>query len=800
MRVPLSWLREFVPTDMAPDELADLMTLRGVKVEGVLHPWEGLEGVVVARVLEVRDHPNSQKLCLARVQTGAGELELVVGVRNMGAGDLVPLAPPGARVPSLPEPLGAREIRGVVSNGMLCSSRELGLSADHTGILLLNDAGFEPGVDLKSALGLDAPVFDIEVEPNRPDFLSVYGVAREVAVITGVPLSAPGNVDGEVEEVTADVATVRIDAPEGCPRYLARVVRGTTAGPSPILVQARLAAAGMRPISAVIDATNYAMLELGQPLHGFDMNLLSGPGIVVRRAVEGERLTTLDDIERALAPEDLLICDLDKPVALAGVMGGATSEVSDATTDVLIEAAYFTRTGVLRTARRLDLHTEASHRFERGTDPEGLDRAAARCAKLVAEWTGAHVLRGITAAGSVEARRWVPVRPARAEALLGYEVATADVRTVFDRLGMAVRDVGEQLVEVEIPGFRVDIEREVDLIEEVARIQGYERVGSTLPRSTHAGGMPQPYRFARVVKEALVRAGFREIRPFPFASAEDVALTGDQDAIAVANPLRAEEGFLRTRLVPGLLHTVARNQALGVRSLALFEVSTVFRAGDPVSERRKVALAMSGSSAEGWSAPEREFDALDVRGALEALMEELGVANWALGDPLGGPFHPGRSASVLLGGERAGVIGEIHPRVAGSLGIDGRVAVAEIEFDALMAAAEKGFSFHDVPRFPPVRRDLAFVLAEDVPAGSVLASLREAGGALLERSEIFDVFRAASLSPGKKSLAFALDFRAADRTLTDEEAEASVAIIVQRLADEFGGELRASPGDKPNEQ
>ena len=794
MRVPLSWLRDFVPTDMAADELADLMTLRGVKVDAVLHPWAGLQGVVVARVLDVADHPNSQKLCLARVQTGAGELDVVVGVRNMRPGDLVPLAPPGARVPSLPEPLGAREIRGVVSNGMLCSSRELGLSADHTGILLLNETGLEPGTDLKIALGLDAPVFDIEVEPNRPDFLSIYGVAREVSVITGVAISEPDLSLEELDADAGDTATVRIDAPDGCPRYLARVVRGTAPGSSPILVRARLSAAGMRPISAVVDATNYSMLELGQPLHGFDMNLLSGPGIVVRRAVEGESLTTLDDVERELAPEDLLICDMEKPVALAGIMGGATSEVSDATTDVLIEAAYFTRTGVLRTARRLDLHTEASHRFERGTDPESLDRTAARCAKLMAEWTGASVLRGVAAAGAMEARRWVSVRPARAGALLGYDVTPTDARTVFDRLGMTVREGGDRLLDIEIPGYRVDIEREVDLIEEVARIQGYERVGSTLPRSTHAGGMPAPYRFARAVKEALVRAGFREIRPFPFASEHDVALTGDQDAIPVANPLRAEEGFLRTRLVPGLLHTVARNQAWGVRTVALFEVSTVFRTNDPVSERRKVALAMSGSSDEGWSAPEREFDALDVRGALEALMEELGVTDWALGDPLAGPFHPGRSASVLLGGERSGVLGEIHPRVAASLGIEGRVAVAEIEFDALMAAADKDISFRDVPRFPPVRRDLAFVLDEDVPAGAVIAALREAGGDLLDRAEIFDLFRGASLPSGKKSLAFSLDFRAPDRTLTDEEAEASVATIVQRIAGEFGGELRTAAG------
>ena len=337
MRIPLASLREYAPTDMPVDELADLITHRGVKVEGVLQPWEGLEGVVVARVLEVRDHPNSDKLWLARLQHAAGEIELVVGVRNMAPGDLVPSAPPGARVPVLAEPLGQREIRGVVSHGMLCSPRELAISGDHGGILLLNDEALEIGTDLKRALELDQPVLDIEVEPNRPDFLSIVGVAREVSAATGVPLLEVDHTVAESTEEAAAVASVRIDAPNACPRYLARVIRGVTHGPSPLRAQARLTACGMRPIDAVVDATNYTMLELGQPLHGFDLSTLAGPGIVVRHASDGERLTTLDDVERELVAADLLICDLEQPVAIAGVMGGHTSEVSDTTTDVLLE-------------------------------------------------------------------------------------------------------------------------------------------------------------------------------------------------------------------------------------------------------------------------------------------------------------------------------------------------------------------------------------------------------------------------------------------------------------------------------
>lgn len=790
MRVPVSWLREFAPTEQGAKELAELLIPRGVKVEDVLLPWDGLEGVVVVRVEEVRDHPHADKLCVARVAHGSGEVELVVGVRNMKPGDLVPWAAPGARVPAIPDPLEARELRGIVSNGMLCSPRELGISADHGGILLLNDEGWEVGADLKAAMGLDEAVLDIEVEPNRPDFLSIYGVAREVAAVTGVPLGAPDlTISTEADEEAADVATVAVRTPERCSRYVARVIRGLAARSSPLRVQARLTACGMRPISSVVDATNYAMLELGQPLHAFDMGLLAGPGIVVRLARDGERLTTLDGVDRELRSEDLLICDVEEPVAIAGVMGGATSEVSERSTDVLLESAHFFRSGVLLTARRLDLHTEASHRFERGTDPEATDVGAARGAKLIAEWSGGRVLHGVAADGASPPRRSVSIRPQRASTLLGYPVDPAQTRAVFDVLGMAHRGEDER-IHVEVPGYRVDVEREVDLIEEVARVIGYDRLGSHLPRAPHAGGLPTEYAFARTVKELLVRAGLREIRPAPFVSAEDLALTGDDDAIAVANPLRAEEGFLRTQLVPGLVQAIAKNQSVGARATSVFEVGTVFRAGDPVEERRKVGWAMWGDASQGWHGDGRAYDVLDARGVLEALLDGLGVSDWSLGASPQGLFHPGRSAWVLVNGERAGVLGEMHPRLAERLDLDGRVAIVELELTALAAGASKEFVFEDIPRFPPVRRDLAFVVAEDTPAGSLTTALEEAAGDLLERCVLFDVFRGGTLPAGQKSLAFSLDMRAPDRTLTDADADETVSRIAARLHSQFGATLR----------
>lgn len=791
MRVPLGWLREFAPTDMAVDELADVMTHRGVKVEGVLRPWGGLDGVIVVRVLEVRDHPRSDKLCVARIQHGAGEVELVVGVRNMVAGDLVPWAPPGSRVPVLDQPLGRREIRGVVSEGMLCSPRELAISGDHEGILLLNAAGLDVGVDVAHALELDQPVLDIEVEPNRPDFLSVLGVAREVAAATHVPLHVPEPMVEETNELVADVVPVRIEAPDACPRYLARIVRGVEHRPSPVRVQARLTAAGMRPIDAVVDATNYAMLELGQPLHGFDLARLAGPAIVVRRAADGERMRTLDNVDRSLSVDDLLICDAGGPIALAGVMGGQTSEVTAETTDVLLESAYFARGEVLLTARRLDLHSEASHRFERGTDPEGLERAATRCAQLMTAWAGGTVARGVSAAGGATPRHWVSMRPARAATLLGYPVTPEDAAAVFDTLGMAHRPDGDA-IEVEVPGFRTDIDREVDLIEEVVRVQGYERVAAELPRAPHRGGVPEDLAFLARTKDALVRAGLREIRPAPFASADDLALFGDDDAIAVANPLRAEEGYLRTRLTPGLLHAVARNQARGIAQVALFEVGTTFRSGDPFREQSKMGFALAGPASTDWSSARHPFDVLDATGVVEAVLADLGVAGWRLEPEAGAPFHPGRSARVLVGGTHLGVVGEIHPRVAASLAIDGRVAACALGLAPLRAAAgEHAFTFRDAPRFPPVRRDLAFIVPVDVPFAGLRDALVDAGTPEVEACTLFDVFEGVPLDLGTRSLAFAVELRAVDRTLTDEEAQAVVDRMVAVVGDRFGARLRS---------
>lgn len=790
MKVVLSWLRELCPTERSAEDLAELLTRKGAEVEAIEYPWERVSGVVVARVLEVRDHPNSDTLCLARVQTGSGELEVVVGVRNMAPGDLVPLAPPGASVLTLAQPLDAREIRGVVSHGMLCAPDELGISASHEGILVL-PGDLEPGTDVAGAFGLTDAVLDIEVTPNRPDFLSVLGIAREVAAATGSPLSPPDTRVEEDAEPAEGVATLEVADLERCPRYLARIVRDVAHVPSPIAIQARLFASGMRPISAAVDATNYAMLEIGQPLHPFDLALLKGPGIVVRRAEPGETLVTLDGIERAFTDDDLLICDAERPVAVAGVMGGELAEVSEQTSDVLLEAAWFERGGVQRTRRRIGLSTEASMRFERGVDPEAARTGADRACRLMSEWCGGRVLRGVVEVGGPPPRRRIELRAPRASAVIGYPVTSEDAVEVFERLGIETETIDAATLRVQVPGYRVDLEREVDLIEEVVRVQGYERVGSTLPPIVRPGGLPAAYGFRARVRDALRRAGLREVRQIPFVSEADLRMVGDEDAIRVTNPLQADDGWLRTRLIPGVLKVVRHNAHRHVRSVAVFEVDTVFRMRDGRPEERpKAALALNGNADPGWATDDRPFDVFDAEGIVEAVLAELGIA-WTLGDPLGRPFHPGRSGAIMVGEERIGVLGEIHPRVADRFDLTGRVAVAELEVEALMRLARPVSGVEDVPRFPPVRRDLAFIVDASIPAGRVRSALEDSAGEILGSVLLFDVFEGPPLAEGTKSLAYSVDFRAADRTLTDEEADGAVGAIVERLSRDVGARLRS---------
>jgi phenylalanyl-tRNA synthetase beta chain len=798
MRISLKWLSEYVDLP-APEELARRLTAVGLEVEAVERTGAGLAGVVAARILASERHPNAEKLSVTRVDRGDGApLQVVCGAKNYAVGDVVPLATVGAALPG-----GARidkaKLRGVESFGMLCSARELGLADDASGLLIL-PPDVKPGTPIAEALGLEDVLFEVNVTPNRPDALSHLGIAREVAALLGAPLKRPGAAPAEAGPPAAELVKVRIEAPEKCPRYAARVIEGVTIGPSPAWLARRLESCGVRSISNVVDATNLVLLELGHPLHAFDLAKVAGAEIVVRTARPGETMTTLDGKARTLDPDDLVIADRDRASALAGVMGGGDSEISDGTTRVLLESAWFQPSTVRRTAKRHGLHTEASHRFERGTDPGAVLAAVDRCAALIAELAGGTVRPGVV---DVHPRpqpdRQVRLRWSRPGQLLGLEVPKAEVRRILGGLGFAEVTADGEGATWRVPSWRVDVSIEEDLVEELTRTLGFDVIPETLPRlALDSPGLPPRLEAEARARAALEAGGFREVVSFSFVAPQDLeAFQPGVKPVALQNPISADLAVMRTSVVPSLLRVAAHNRRQGLDSARLYEVASTFapRAtadrDPPALERPVLALVLAGRrSPLSWAAPGDPADFYDLEAAVEGLLRALGVAGAF--EPAGrtvGWLHP-RSAALVRapGGALLGALGELHPRVAAAFELPRGVLAAELDLAALLGAARLVPAYRPIPRLPAVLRDLAVVVAEGVAAARVSALVREEP--LVEEVTLFDVYRGAPLPAGKKNLALAIRYRAADRTLTDAEADAAHARIVARLAGEVGAELR----------
>jgi phenylalanyl-tRNA synthetase beta chain len=787
MKVLLSWLRDFAPIEGDPAALAEHLSDLGTAVERLDVLGRNLDGVVVARVLATRPHPNADKVQLVDVDAGDGEaLQIVCGAFNMAAGDLVPLATIGTVMPDGME-IGRRKVRGEWSNGMLCSAAELGLGDDHEGILIL-PPDLEPGAPLAEAMGIEHDVlFDLEVNPNRPDAMSVAGVARDLAARLGVPFAIP---EPAVEEVPAELlkdVTVEVEAPDLCGRFSARVLRGVTVGPSDPVMARRLTLMGMRPINSLVDASNYVMLELGQPNHPYDLAKLRGGGLRVRRARPGETLVTLDDVERTFTGDDLLICDAeDRPVGIAGVMGGAETEIDESTTDVLVEMAWFLPISVAKTARRLRLRTEASARFEKGTDPEIIDLAQRRLAELVAA-SGARLEQGgVDVRGELPERAPVRVRTGRLNRLLGTRLTAEEIAQLLDPIGFATRVVGED-TEVTIPSWRYDSATEIDVVEEVARHHGYGRIGRTVPRPPHPGRLDDRQRERRRLRSLLVGRGLSEAMPLPFLAPGDLERCGlPGDGIRITNPLVAEESVLRTSLLPGLVKALATNAARRNTGVGLWEIGHVFRRWP------------EGTAGPGTELPdEREMlaVALGGRDATEAVREWYAIAELlSLQDATlrNGPvpgLHPTRSARVLAAsGEELGAVGEVDPAVLEAHGIGERVGWIELDLDAVARLPRAERRYRPVSVYPSSDIDLAFEVDEDVPAADVERVLREAAGDHLASLRLFDVYRGPGIAEGRRSLAFALRLDAPDHTLTDEE----VARVRQRCIEAVESALPAS--------
>jgi phenylalanyl-tRNA synthetase beta chain len=791
MRVPLKWLKELVDIDVDVQELANTLSRTGSAVDKIERFAEGVSGVVVGSVIDVRDVAESDKLCVAQIDTGSEHVQVLAGAKNFRKGDRVPIALPGARVTTLDVPVAVRKMMGQESQGMLCSAHELGVAEDHSGILVL-PSDTDIGTDVSDLLGLDDYVLEFEIYPNRPDQMSVLGIAREVSVVYATPLRMPSFDVVETGDEAKRVTSVEIESPDKCSRYLARVIEGVTFAPSPALVMSRLSACGFRPLGNLVDATNYALLLTGQPLHAFDLDRLAEERIVVRRARPDERLTTLDGEKRVLEPEDLVIADAFDAQALAGVMGGAASEVGSETKRVLLESAYFEPIGVSRTARRRHMHTEASARFERGADPEMVPQAAALAAELMRTWAGGTVGKGAVDVGGVPERRKLVLRPERVEAILGIEVPVKETERYLSGLGCEV-SVRKATVEVKPPSWRPDLEREIDLVEELARLHGYEEIPS-VPRPGSRGGRSEAQLLRNRLRETLLGSGLSEATLSSFISEEDLQAIGyDGAVVQVSNPMTEEQRRLRPTLLPGLLHAAQRNVARGVSNVRLFEMGKIFREWPPESdlpnESELLGVVLVGNMTDHWSDEARPSDVFDLKGILEVALSELGIRGWELEAGLGMPFHPGRSANISLDGEMVGRFGELRPSVARAFDLDAAV-VGGLFVEPLFTAAPKELKVVELATQPPVLRDISMILPDDVSAQDVMNTIRKAGGDHLESVSILDEYRGPQVGEGRRSLAFKLTFRAPDRTLRSEDADAARESIGEAVRGAHAAEIR----------
>ena len=803
MKIPYRWIREFVDLQITPEQARERLENAGVEVASLSSISPDIKGIVVGEIEAIErelGESHGHRLVLCRVSTGSQRFSVVCGAPNAAPGVRAAFAPPGAVLPGH-RAIGAAKIRGVASEGMLCSERELGLGDEHEAGVLALDASAPLGADLVSSLGLDDVVLEVEITPNRPDCLSVVGIARELSALTGTPLRTPRIVPSEAGAYVHTLARVRIEDPDLCHRFTARVLTGVKVGPSPAWMACRLRAVGLRPISNVVDITNYVMWEIGHPLHAFDYDTLAKeagvPTIVVRRAREGERMKTLDGQTRALEPPMLLIADPARGVGIAGVMGGADTEVTPATTRVLLESAYFLPASIRRTSRRLGLKTDAAYRFERGADINALVDGSARAAQLMHELAGGSVARGmVDVYPTAHPVPRVRLRMARVHRILGIAPPAEKAVSILGSLGLPTQRRDNNELDVEVPSFRRDITMEDDLVEEIIRVWGYDRIPSTLP-----GGaislvrLPATRRQDRHVRAALVGAGLAEAVTYSFTDPARVALLrgpDDKPPIDLLNPMSEEGSLLRQHPLDGLLGAVATNVRRRQPNVRLFELAPTYaRTDNGPREPRWASIALTGARGDAtWYRPEEPVDVYDAKGLAEHVLTALGVrTRGRAGGRLAGFEPDSHGVLVTEDGTALAEFGEVAAPVRAAYGLDAPVFAAVIDRDAVAALPRATVRYEALARFPAVQRDMAFVVAADqeVAAADVEAALREEAGPLLREVALFDVFR---FPDGRRSLAWRLTFQAADRTLTDEEVNAIHGQVARRITERFGLVLR----------
>jgi phenylalanyl-tRNA synthetase beta chain len=843
MKLTLNWLKQYVDFDWSPEQLAERLTMLGLEVEGVHKTGGEFDGIVVAQILTRDPVPGSDKLSVCKVNDGKGECVIICGAQNHKPGDKVPLILPNFALPLKPgdkEPfvIKERKVFGITSHGMMCSPQELGLPDKVDGILILPaDAKVgQPFAEYLGRTGGDV-VFDLEITPNRPDWNSVIGIAREIAAVTGNKLKIPQISEGRVTRVpisseqsgtrivrpsenVSDLVSVRLDDPDLCPRYTARVVKGVKIGPSPDWLRSMLGKVGIRSINNVVDVTNYVMLEIGQPLHAFDYHLIAKgkdakPTIVVRCAKAGEEFITLDGQKHKLTTENLLIADEQKGIALAGVMGGQNSEIKDNTADVLIESAYFSPTNIRRTSKTLGLRTDASYRFERGADIDINDWAGARCAQLILETAGGQLAEGVVDSYPNPVKpKEITLRHHKVNELLGIKLRPEEIEFYLGQLGLKTTgrkarpigaDATPEPVTFQIPTFRVDLKREVDLIEEIARLHGVDKIPSTPPRGAiGTNAFDATHDVLAEARRILSGLGLNEAQGQTLVSGVECRMPS-AEVVTLANPLSSDMDVLRPSLLPGLIHSLRHNVSHKNYDVALFEVGRVFsvaQASSPAKtqtgglchkEERRVAIALTGQRAlPFWSGDERDakFDACDLKGMLEEFFEQFGLRGMTFARQTESTALFLESAIILQGKNQVGEFGQLLPTLAKKYDLRDAVLLAELNLDLLLARRNPGRSFKPLPQFPSIRRDVAMIVSEATTHDAVLQVVKQTKPANLETAELFDVFRGKNVPEGQKSLAYAFTYRAVDKTLTDAEVNAAHTKVVDALKAQLKATVR----------
>ncbi len=805
MIVTYNWLKEFVDVDTSPEELCRRLTMAGLEVDSLKELGAGMESVIVARLDAVESHPDADRLTLCQVNTGTETVAVVCGATNHKTGDLVALAQPGTVLPG-DFKIKKSKIRGQVSHGMLCSEKELGIAEESAGIMIL-PADLPVGRPVFDVMGWRDYQIEIGLTPNRPDCLSVIGVAREVAALYGQQLKIPAIDLHETAEQIDTHAAVTIEAPRACPRYAARMIRGVRIGPSPDWMVRRLEAVGMRSINNIVDVTNYVMMELGHPLHAFDFRLVADGRIVVKNAQQGECFSTLDGQEHQLTTDDLMICDGRKPVALAGVMGGLNSEVQEDTETILLEAAYFNPVSVRRTSKRHSLHTESSHRFERGADVDMVPVALDRAASLMAMLGGGEVLSGVLDVYPEPLnKKEIVLQLAKLNNMLDLSIDGASVQTYLESIGLDVvshnAGTGDGHFVVGIPSFRPDLEREIDLIEEVARLHGYDKIPVTMPGGIVDAPLPPlSQRRQKQLRDMMVTAGFSETINYSFVAANagvKTGLSGDDERctpIPILNPLSEEQAVMRTSLVPSLLETVTRNLNYRSTDLRLFELRPVFLADEKGQAREPLSLVavMTGRrDPQGWAQSEAQVDFYDIKGAVENLLTGFGIKNVTFESSRTQPYlHPGKSCALLTdNGSVLGCMGEVHPRTLSVYGIDQPVYLLDLDAELLLQQQGLNQSFQPLSRFPDISRDSALLLDTTVRAAQVFDILKKIKSKNVEEVILFDMYTGAGIPDGKKSLGIRIRYRDMTKTLTEEEVGKAHDRMIGTLCEKLGAEIR----------